>query len=198
MYNLLNKTTDVTSGKISWNKKYKFEDEEWGKIFSDPFKITKDSTVQWFQSSINHQILATNTHLYKIKLIGDPKCTFCNKTDETIEHRLWECEHVKSFLNETISWLIQHGINITLNEKSFIFGIDPNQKSYINKLVLIEIKYYIYYARCSKSNMNLTVLQHRLELLYQTYKYWSISTGKYENFQTNWQNYHNFLDKTAD
>ena len=64
----------------------------------------------------------------------------------------------KVFLNETISWLIQHGIYITLNEKSFIFGIDPNQKNDINKLVLIEIKYYIYYARCSKSNMNLTVL----------------------------------------
>ena len=198
MYNLLNKTTDIPSGKISWNKKYKFEDEEWGKIFSDPFKITKDSTVQWFQSRINHKILATNTYLYKIKLIGDPKCTFCNKTDETIEHLLWECEHVKSFLNETISWLIQHGIYITLNEKSFIFGIDPNQKSDINKLVLIEIKYYIYYARCSKSNMNLTVLQHRLELLYQTYKYSSISTGKYEHFRTNWQNYHKLLDKTAD
>ena len=29
---------------------YKFEEEEWGKIFSDPFKITKNSTVQWFQS----------------------------------------------------------------------------------------------------------------------------------------------------
>ena len=89
-------------------------------------------------------------------------------------------------------------IHIILNEKSFIFGIDPNQKSDINKLVLTEIKYYIYHARCSKGNMNLKVLQHRLELLYQTHKYSSISTVKYENFQTNWQNYHNLLDKTAD
>ena len=39
---------------------------------------------------------------------------------------------------------------------------------------------------------------HRLELLYQTYKYSSISTGKYEHFRTNWQNYHKLLDKTAD
>ena len=198
MYNLLNKTTDIPAGKISWTKKYKFEEDEWGKIFSDPFKITKDSTVQWFQSRINHKILATNTLLYNMKLIEDPKCTFCNKRDETIEHLLWECECVKRFLNESILWLSQHGIHITLNEKSVIFGIDPDQKSDINKLVLMEIKYYIYYARCSKNNMNLTVLQHRLKLLYQTYKYSSISTGKYENFQTNWQNYHNLLDKTAD
>ena len=123
---------------------------------SGPFKITKYSTVQWFQSRINHKILATNTLFYKMKLIGDPKCTFCNKRDETIKHLLWECECVKRFLKETILWLIQHGIHITLNEKSAIFRIDPDQQRDINKLVLMEIKYYIYYARCSKSNMNLT------------------------------------------
>ena len=91
----------------------------------------------------------------------------------------------KKFLNETISWLIQYGIHKTLNKKAFIFGIDSDQKSDINKLVLIEIKYYIHFARCNKSNMNLTVLQHRLKLLYKTYKYSSISTGKDEHFQTN-------------
>ena len=75
----------------------------WRKIFSDPFKITKDSTAQWFKSRINHKILATNTLFFKIKLIGDPKCTFCNKTDEAFEHLLLECERVKRFLSETIS-----------------------------------------------------------------------------------------------
>ena len=74
-------------------------------------------------------------------------------------------------------------IYITLNERSFIFGIDPNQKSDINKLVLIEIKYYIHYARCNKSNMNLTVLQHRLELLYQTYKYNIFQQGNTKIFK---------------
>ena len=44
---------------------------------------------------IYHTILATNTLSYKIKLIGDPKCTFCTKTDEAIEHLLWKRERVK-------------------------------------------------------------------------------------------------------
>ena len=52
-----------------------------------------------------------------MKLIGDSKCTFCNKTDETIGHLLWECECVERFLNETILLLIQDGIHITLNKK---------------------------------------------------------------------------------
>ena len=52
MYNLLNKTTDINTGKISWNKKYKFEEDEWGKIFSDPFKINKGSKVQYSNKSL--------------------------------------------------------------------------------------------------------------------------------------------------
>ena len=63
-----------------------------------------------------------------IKLIGGPNWTFCNKTDETIKHLLWECESVKQFLNVTISWLSQYGIHIILKEKIFLFGIDPDQK----------------------------------------------------------------------
>ena len=64
MYSLLNKTTDIPSGKkplgIKNLKKIS------GEIFSDTFKITKASTVRWFQSRINHKNFATNILLYKI------------------------------------------------------------------------------------------------------------------------------------
>ena len=30
MCNLLNKTTDIPAGKISWTKQYNFEEDEWG------------------------------------------------------------------------------------------------------------------------------------------------------------------------
>ena len=49
----------------------------------------------------------------------------------------------QTILNVTISWLIQHGIHITLIKKSFTSGRDPDQRSDVNKLVLMEIKYYM-------------------------------------------------------
>ena len=69
MYTLLNKSTDITTGKIFWNRKYKLKKDEWGKIFSEPFKNTKDSTVQrfnrcplsYFQSRFNLKIFS-NKH----------------------------------------------------------------------------------------------------------------------------------------
>ena len=58
MYNLQNKTTDIHSGKSLGIKNTNLKKKNAEKIFSDPFKITKDSTVQWFKSRINHKILA--------------------------------------------------------------------------------------------------------------------------------------------
>ena len=72
----------------------------------------QDTVAQWFQTRINHKILATNTFFHKIKITNDPKCTFCAEADETIEHLLWECDYVQKFINEVISWLSQQGIYI--------------------------------------------------------------------------------------
>ena len=105
----------------------------------------------------------------------------------------WECECVGKFLNEAITWLSHHNIHIALDEKSFLFGIYKNQENDVNKLVLMEIKYYIYYSRCSKNNMTLIVLKHRFKLLYETHKQASISKGKYDAFQIKWQKYHDLL-----
>lgn len=194
MYKILNENKDPPSGKISWGKKYNFDEEEWKKIFREPFIITKDYTIQWFQTRINHKILATNTFLYKIKLTNNPKCTFCSQVDETIEHLFWECEYVNKFLMDVISWIGQQNLNVTLNEKSFLFSLyNDKEINNVHKLVLMETKYYIYYSKCSKTDLNLTVLKYRLKLLYKTYKQASVFEGKYDAFQTHWQNYHELL-----
>ena len=193
MYKLLNKSTELPSGRIAWDKKYTFNNNEWKTIFNEPFRITKDTTMQWFQTRINHKILATYKFLCKIKVTNDPQCFFCSVSDETIEHLLWECNIVKGFLHETTNWLSDHNIALNLDEKSFLFGISKNQENDINKLVLMKIKYYIYYAKCSKNNIKLSVLKQRLKLLYQTHQQASILEDKYENFQVKWQNYHNLL-----
>ena len=100
---------------------------------------------------------------------------------------------MQKFINEVISWLSQQGIYIILDETSFLFGLLLLEDD-INKLVLMEIKYYIYYARCSKSRLSLTVLKQRLKLQYQTYKQASVQSNTYELFHTKWQNYHKFLN----
>ena len=58
MYKLLSKNYDTPTGKTSWNKKYRFYENEWKIIYTEPFKITKDSTVQWFQYNLSNKYLS--------------------------------------------------------------------------------------------------------------------------------------------
>ena len=55
------------------------------KNYKLPFEITNNTTLQWFQSCINHNKLVTNKYLHKIKLINNPTCSFYAKESETVE-----------------------------------------------------------------------------------------------------------------
>ena len=52
MYKLLNESKETPTGMIAWNKKYDFDKNEWKRIFNEPFRITRDTTMQWFQTRI--------------------------------------------------------------------------------------------------------------------------------------------------
>ena len=86
MYITLNHNTETATGRVTWSKIYDFDDNAWNDIYLWPFKITKDTTLQWFQTRINHNTLATNNFLHRIKYIKDPRCSFCAKEPENIRH----------------------------------------------------------------------------------------------------------------
>ena len=49
MYKLLSKQNDTPTGKTSWNRKYRFDENEWKIIYTEPFKITKDRQFSGFK-----------------------------------------------------------------------------------------------------------------------------------------------------
>jgi hypothetical protein len=63
---------------------------------------------------INHNILATNYFLKKIKIIDDANCNFCQKENETIEHIFGGCENVQNLLGQVNSWFGDKYINQAL------------------------------------------------------------------------------------
>ena len=76
-----------------------YEETDWHKIFELPFKITRDSKLQWLQFQTLHRILPTNYYLHKLKLIESPNCSFCRKHPETIDHLFVECYEVKKTID---------------------------------------------------------------------------------------------------
>ena len=78
--------SETATGRITWNKIYDFYDNAWNDMCLWPFKITTNTILQWFQTRINHNILATNNFLHRIKYIKDPMRSFCAKEQENIRH----------------------------------------------------------------------------------------------------------------
>ena len=189
MYKILNSNNETPAGKIAWKKIFNFSEEEWKKIYKWPFEITNNTTLQWFQSRINHNILATNKYLHKIKLINNPTCSFCTKEPETVEHLLWDCEHTQKILYDFKDWCESNNTSINLQKQSFLFGVLDNKTSIVEQQILLEIKYYIYFCRCTKAKLNVTALKCKLKLLYCTNERIAILENKYEQFVNSWENF---------
>ena len=82
MYTILNKNSSVPTAQRKWNTVLDINSNEWKKIYILPFKVTACTKLHWFQFRINHNILATNHFLKKIKIIDDVNCNFCQKENE--------------------------------------------------------------------------------------------------------------------
>ena len=66
----------------------------------DVRKSTKSTYLQSFHFRIIARIISTNTFLFRIGRSESHLCTFCNLYSETLKHILWDCHHVKGFIQE--------------------------------------------------------------------------------------------------
>ena len=110
MCKILNDNTDTAAGKLTWNKTFNFSEIDWKNIYSWSFKITSNTSLQWFQTCINHNILPTNKFLHKIKIIDNLLCSFCSKEFEIIRHLLWECEYTQKLCYDFKTWRSENNI----------------------------------------------------------------------------------------
>ena len=127
---------------LSWNKKNIHNVMRTGRKF---LYITKYPAIQWFQSCINHNILVTNSYLFKIKLRNNPDCYYCLSQEEMITNLFWHCEKIQQFLKSLENWLKLQNIECDINEESFILGINKNKAfPEILSFILLYAKYCIY------------------------------------------------------
>ena len=191
IYKVLNSNLSEPTNKEKIMGKFEISEKEMEHIYNLPFKITKNSKLQWFQYKINHFVLTTNSFLSKIKLIQNPTCTFCKLESETIVHLLWECEKVQSLLEEIDDW-ISNSSHATLNynKKTFLFGILNNRYSNSQNLMILTIKYYIYTSRCLNKNISLYGAKQAIKNLYNTEQEIALKNNKFDTFWQMWNNYH--------
>ena len=145
LYEILMDSPVEPTGKLKWNNIHFFSSAEWTHIFSLPFNISNNPKFQWLQFRINHNILTTNTFLFKIGLSDSPLCTFCNNDNETILHLLWECNETEKLLLQFKRICYQNDHIISLDKIQFVFGdLNKSKQSESFNVVMLDIESYVY------------------------------------------------------
>ena len=58
----------------------------WEQFYLLPRKATLDSKTRESQYKLLHRIIYTNKILHKMSLVPSPTCSFCGKTEESLQH----------------------------------------------------------------------------------------------------------------
>ena len=195
MYTILSKNSSVPTAQRKWNTVFDINSNEWKQIYILPFKATACTKLHWFQFRINHNILATNYFLKKIKMIDDANCNFCQKENETIEHIFGGCENVQNLLGQVNSWFGDKYINQAFLKKTLIFGdVDKVYKDDVYTAILLNIKYYIYTNRCLKKKLSFHSLKACLINLYKTEKMIAVRNQRIAEFQLHWSTFEKLFE----
>ena len=167
--------------------------KEWEIIHKVPFRVTKDSRIQWFQYRIINRILATNSFLFKIKKSNSKYCNLCHSEEESIEHILWECNFLQTLLSDFEFFLRDKtGLQIAITKKSFILGFIENN-SIVQNIIVLWLKYYVYTTRCAEKSLNLQAAISHMKLFYETQKFISYKNGEKEEFDTQWNGWNHLF-----
>ena len=192
IYNILNKNSCTPTAQGKLNEVFNFSQDQWTEIYRLPFTITKNTKLQWLQFRINHNILVTNHILYKVKIVNNKNCSFCNNETETIEHIFWGCNIVQNFFSELCAWFRDNNIPAfqLSSKKSVLFGnFDETNNDYVYNIILLHIKQYIYTTRCLKKILSLNALKKQLTDMYHVEKMLATNKQTLTNFHTAWTKY---------
>ena len=128
-------------------------------IYELPFKVTMENKLRCFQYKVVHNILPTNSKLYKMKLRTSPSCDRCNHPHENLLHLLYECPSTQISWQMVISWWNEkRSGNVTLNATDILYGYksELNICLALNHYVIIA-KYQIFLSGLNKASTSFEI-----------------------------------------
>ncbi|KAL9965224.1 hypothetical protein ACROYT_G028995 [Oculina patagonica] len=168
---------------------YGISKENLSKIYLLSFKATKEVKLAMFQYKIIHNILATNSLLYKMKKVASPFCPFCPSDSQTIQHLFISCVQASSFWDNFQNWfLFESKANLLLSELDVLFGITRpcTHRLALNHLILLG-KYFLYVNALNNVkgvfNDFISLVHEKIE----TEKYIAVTSNDEKKFKQKWK-----------
>ena len=151
---LMNEKTSkhTPSCQVKWKDVCPSDILNWKEIYTNAFKICRDTKLQSLQYKIINRIIACNHWLFNLKIKDSPNCDTC-KLDDNLHHFFIECIHVKQFWDSfKIWWQRICNVTQTIRHNDIIFGF-PNITTMDRCLnyLLIHAKKFIYDNKLNES-----------------------------------------------
>ncbi len=158
IYNHFTRTYKETPTAVyRWTELYDIDPDDWPQIFTTPFRVCRETSLQSLQYKILHRIYPCNTYLSKWNSDISESCIFCPSVD-TLAHHFFTCETSKYlWASLTRLWQNSIGVGIVLSEIDIILGCpNENNDDTINALnfCIIFGKWYIAKCKLEKKKCN--------------------------------------------
>ena len=161
----------------------------WDRCWNLVSKIQLENKLRWIQIQILRGILPTNKAVNRFVATVQPNCTFCQSEIETILHLFWECPSVIAVWHGLENQLSPY-LYLDLNKRKVLFGDKDNLFTNTNMIFLL-VKFFIWKARCSKTEPTLAGLTNFLRYQIDTFYIIARMKGAVDEFYNLWDT---FLD----
>lgn len=189
----ISNTQDIPITDYTLQTTHNLNEKECKDVYMIPFYSTICCKSRWFQYRTTHNILTTNSWLYRIKKIDSPLCELCHIENETIYHLFARCSITNSFWNE-----IEKRITLipTLNDFMKIYGVydkDVRHVKLVNQF-LITARRCIYKCRCDGSKLSYKIFRN---MLLNTIKLELIIAESNDKVDTHYKKWNPFLTEIS-
>ena len=147
----------------------RYHDVNWRDICSAIYKTTIEPYSRQFQFRIVHDILGTNSLLYKWKVSDTWRCSYCFIERETAEHLFCYCPSAITLYNQIKQWCETfHIILPPMKEQIILYGVFPIVKENLlcNHIILM-FKIMMYRGRDMGNTPTLAIFKNYLSDIYK-------------------------------
>jgi hypothetical protein len=177
-----------------WQTKLELIITNWKSVYNNCFKITTDSTLQWFQYRLIHRILPVKVYLKKIGVFQEDSCSLCGEEGEDIQHLLYYCNKSRAIWNDLDNFIFRKTSNVvSFNIQNILFGELSNKFSPLNFIILVT-KYYSYSSAKKNQPVHIFALQYYLKDRFLIEKFIACTNLQTVKFEKKWSIWKEFFN----
>ena len=170
------------------------DNNEWFYVCHYNWRSTYDVKLRWFQFRLLNRILCTNTLLVKIGKSNNTKCTFCETSEESIDHLFWDCTYSRKYWDYVQKWVNNClNTNITLKKETVLLG-NHQFPDYVLNNILLLLKFDIYKSRLKNEKPTAVLVKKIVNNYYDQEKFLYQTRMHQRAFENRWQMWKSILE----